>query len=191
MSIITITQDLDFIAEYDINDYVVIFKNENGDTIYTETVTYLQNVINIPTPPINVGRTFTSWDIDPTLPITQDTVITAQYDDNIYTVNFLGFNNEVIVSRQVIHGQTAIAPDDPTYISHNFLGWDDTGINITSDKDIESLWDIKKYNLRFYKKDGVTIHLTMTDVHYGTEIDLRTIAAPGEIGHTFSKWEIK
>ena len=62
---------------------------------------------------------------------------------DIYTVNFYGFNNELISSQHVTAGEAAVAPDVDALVTdsvgpHRFFGWDADYSSITSDLDVHA-----------------------------------------------------
>ncbi len=62
---------------------------------------------------------------------------------DIYTVNFYGFNNELISSQHVTAGEAAVAPEVDALVSdstgpHRFFGWDADFSSITSDLDVHA-----------------------------------------------------
>jgi hypothetical protein len=76
-----------------------------------------------------------------TIVITQDTVITAEFDINTYLVQFFGFDNVLIDRQSVEHGAAATAPEAPTVEHYDFVGWDKEFTNVTSDLDVYAIYE--------------------------------------------------
>jgi len=86
-----------------------------------------------PEDPIKEGFVFTGWD-EPFDVITENTVITATYEpdetERIYQVVFKDEDGSILVTRQVRHGEDAIAPSAPIKEGYAFLEWDKSFMNI-------------------------------------------------------------
>ena len=84
---IVLTQDTVITALYNINYYKVDFVDWDGTILHTDSVEYLSAAIP-PTDPAREGYTFIGWDKE--VPsVTQDTVITALYNINRYTISVI------------------------------------------------------------------------------------------------------
>ena len=101
----------------------VTYKDYDGSVIKTQSVKYGGNSSN-PLAPTREGYTFQGWSHDGKN-LTKDTVITAQYKINTYTVKFVDYKGEQIgESQRIEHGKSAAAPEEihaaPGYV---FSSW--------------------------------------------------------------------
>lgn len=98
----------------------------------TATVHYGHNV-SAPADPEHTGYTFTGWD-KALNNICADTVITAKYKINTYTVTFKNENGAVLKTEKVTYYSSAAAPDyEVTRAGYVFAGWDKAFDCITGD----------------------------------------------------------
>ena len=143
-----ITEDITLIASWTAIDYIVIFQNDDGSVLETQTpvhygdsVTYHGEIPVKPNPEDHYIYTFNGWDIDITN-ITGNTIAIAQYSEEYapYTAKFLDESNSVIYSTLVREGETATfggeTPTKPSdldlQIQYQFAGWDE--ISRTNDE---------------------------------------------------------
>ena len=139
-----ITSDLTVTAQYtQLVYYTVTFVNWNGNVLKTQTVEEGSSA-SAPSNPTRVGYTFTGWDKAFTN-ITGDLTVTAQYTINNYTVTFKDWDGTVLKTQTVNHGSSATAPSNPVREEYDFIGWDKSFTNITSNLDITAQ----------YKKSGI------------------------------------
>lgn len=86
----------------------------------------------------------------------------------------------------VEHGTNAIAPEQPTRVGYNWDKWSKSFTNIQEDTEVEAQYTIKKYEIKFYKADGITqIGQTQLIEHGASATPPQ---APGIDGKTFSGW---
>ncbi len=106
-------------------DSKVTFVDWDGTVLETKNVKYGENAIS-PDTPTREGYTFIGW--DKTLnKITEDTVITAKYKINKYTIKFLDYDERVLSTQVVEYGSDVVPPevvDAP--IGYEFFKWDST-----------------------------------------------------------------
>ena len=136
--------DVDYTAS---TTYTVRFLDWNNSVISTQTVTRGGNATPPPNPTRD-GYTFTGWDKSFTN-ITANTDIHAQYTIKTYTVRFLDWDNTVLNTQTINHGDSATPPANPSRVGYDFSGWEGTYTNITSDVDIKATYTIKTYTVRF------------------------------------------
>ncbi len=100
-----------------------------------------------------------------------------------FTVNFL-VDGEIIQTEKVSEGESATKPEDPVKEGYDFVGWDKDFNNVTSDLDINALFEVAKHTVEFYV-DGVCVD-TQEVLHNGN-------ATPPEVeekeGYTFKRWD--
>lgn len=115
--------------------YNVKFVDWNGNIITQSQVPDGGTVI-APANPTREGYNFVGWDYDLTQPITDDLVITAQYEIKTYTITFLDWNGQLISSVTKEYSSVLVSEDIPTPVrdGYSFSGWDsDIGQAITTD----------------------------------------------------------
>lgn len=113
----------------------VEFRDYNGTLIASADVVE-GNTVVAPANPIRTGYTFIGWDKDITSPITEETVFTAVYEVNNYTVTFKLDDGTILATLEVPYNTQV--PEDkipvPTKDRHQFTGWDkDVRALITGD----------------------------------------------------------
>ncbi len=176
-----VTDDLTVTAVYEINKYTVDFV-ANGETIDTQTVEH-GSAATAPEAPVVEGYTFKAWDVAFDK-VTGDLTVTAVYEINKYTVNFVGFENADLGSQTVEHGSAATAPEAPAVEGYTFKAWDVAFDNITADTTVTAVYEINKYTVTFMANGEVIDSVT---VEYGSA----AIApeAPAVEGKTFTGWD--
>ena len=96
-----------------------------GETIDTQTVSYGGNA-DEPAKPTHAGYTFESWD-KPFTNITGDTVITARYRLNRYTISFDGNADGVTGStasmNMEVNDTAMLTPNGFKRAGHDWIGW--------------------------------------------------------------------
>ena len=137
--------DMTYVAVFENNIYSIAkYTDSEKGTIYgPDQARYLDNVTLTAIP--NNGYHFTQWtdgnlDNPRSFVLMQDTAFTAEFAINIYTVQFFGFEDVLLDSQSVEHGQNAIAPEAPTIEGLEFIGWDKEFTNVTSDLDIYAIY---------------------------------------------------
>ncbi|WP_058308639.1 InlB B-repeat-containing protein [Gracilibacillus massiliensis] len=116
-----ITGDQTIQAEYEIKTYTVTFEDYDGTEIKTETVEHGESA-TAPVSPIRTGYTFVDWDLifDN---ITANTVVTAAYAINSYTISFESNGGSEIDAITGDYGKVIEAQVDPVREGHSFQGW--------------------------------------------------------------------
>ena len=120
-SVANIKEDTEFFADFEKKQYTVVFVNWENQQIEIKKFNHGDALVAPETETVE-GHTFTGWDCDNAI-VTQNMVVTAQYESNEYTVKFYDWNNNVIDSQTVKYGETAIVPDDPEEDGVNFADW--------------------------------------------------------------------
>ncbi len=143
-----ITADTVITATYNevINKYVVSFVDYDGRLISSQSVEY-GSAAKEPAAPSReadeqCSYTFIGWDKDFSN-ITSDLTVKAQYSVTYhkYTVTFYDYDGRELSSQIVVHGTSAVSPEDPeraeTYdYVYSFAGWDKSFSSITGDTEI-------------------------------------------------------
>ena len=121
-----VATDLTLTAKWQLNQYTITFKPENGGQDIVIKQDY-GTAITAPANPTKTGYTFAGW--DKTIPSTMpagDMTITARWTVNQYTITFkLENGGQDIVIKQD-YGTAITAPANPTKTGYTFAGWDKT-----------------------------------------------------------------
>lgn len=125
-----ITGNTEITAQY-VKTWTVTFKDENGTVLKRETVDEGTGA-TAPTEPTKEGHTFAGWDVAFDN-VTADTVVTATYTANQYTVTFKDWDGSVLKTEKVSYNTAATAPTDPTRDGYRFTGWNVAFDNIMGD----------------------------------------------------------
>ena len=180
------TGNKEYWAKWEINQYTVTVKPENGEADITITQDY-GTPITAPTL-TREGYTFKGWDkeIPETMPADNITV-KAQWGINQYTIAFDTNGGSEITPITQDYGTKITAPDKPTRKGYTFKGWDKEipktmpAENIT----VKAQWEINPYTITFDTNGGSEIAPITQD--YGTEITAPD--NPTRKGYTFKGWD--
>ena len=173
-------------AKWEINQYTITVKPENGKADITITQDY-GTPITAPTL-TREGYTFKGWDkeIPETMPADNITV-KAQWEINQYTITFDTNGGSEIVPITQDYGTEITAPDNPTRKGYTFKGWDREipktmpAENMT----VKAQWEINQYTIAFDTNGGSEI--APITQNYGTAITAP--ADPTRKGYTFKGWD--
>jgi uncharacterized repeat protein (TIGR02543 family) len=204
----TIAADGSLVLEvyYDRNIYTATFINE-GVEYNKQTIRYGGNILT-PTNPTKEStqkhtNTFSGWDKEIPLEITESITFIAQYTEtlNKYTYTFYDEDQIAILSQATVdYGTEIIVPVNPTkaktqQYTYRFSGWD-KGIPATVSDDIDFyatyIQTINKYTYTFYDENK-TIVLKGATINYGEEI-IPPVLNPTkertqEYTYTFDGWD--
>ena len=118
--------DMTITARWQVNQYTITFKPENGGEDIVITQDY-GTAITPPAAPTRTGYTFAGW--DKTIPSTMpagDMTITARWQVNQYTITFKPENGGQDIVIKQDYGTAITAPANPTKTGYTFAGWDKT-----------------------------------------------------------------
>ncbi|RGF39527.1 hypothetical protein DW050_09155 [Ruminococcus sp. AF42-10] len=117
------TGNKEYWAKWEINQYTVTVKPENGKADITITQDY-GTPITAPTL-TREGYTFKGWDkeIPETMPA-ENITVKAQWEINQYTITFDTNGGSEIAPITQDYGTEITAPDNPTRKGYTFKGWD-------------------------------------------------------------------
>ena len=121
-----VTTGLTLTAKWQVNQYTITFKPENGGQDIVIKQDY-GTAITAPANPTKTGYTFAGW--DKTIPTTMpagDMTITAQWQVNQYTITFKPENGGQDIVIKQDYGTAITAPANPTKTGYTFAGWDKT-----------------------------------------------------------------
>ena len=180
------TGNKEYWAKWEINQYTVTVKPENGKADIIITQDY-GTPITAPTL-TREGYTFKGWDkeIPETMPA-ENITVKAQWEINQYTITFDTNGGSEIAPITQDYGTEITAPDNPTRKGYTFKGWDKEipetmpAGNIT----VKAQWEINQYTITFDTNGGSDIAPITQD--YGTEITVPD--NPTRKGYTFKGWD--
>ena len=180
------TGNKEYWAKWEINQYTVTVKPENGKADIIITQDY-GTPITAPTL-TREGYTFKGWDkeIPETMPADNITV-KAQWEINQYTITFDTNGGSEIAPITQDYGTEITAPDNPTRKGYTFKGWDKEipetmpAENIT----VKAQWEVNQYTITFDTNGGSEIAPITQD--YGTEITAPD--NPTRKGYIFKGWD--
>ena len=180
------TGNKEYWAKWEINQYTVTVKPENGKADIIITQDY-GTPITAPTL-TRKGYTFKGWDkeIPETMPA-ENITVKAQWEINQYTITFDTNGGSEIAPITQDYGTEITAPDNPTRKGYTFKGWDKEipetmpAENIT----VKAQWKINQYTIAFDTNGGSEIDSITQD--YGTKIIAP--ADPTRKGYTFKGWD--
>ena len=174
-------------AQWEINQYTVTVKPENGEADITITQDY-GTPIAAPADPTREGYTFIGWDkaIPTTMPA-ENMTITAKWKVNQYTITFDTNGGSEITPITQDYGTAITAPANPTREGYTFIGWD-KAIPATMPAEnmiITAKWKVNQYTITFDSNGGSEIAPITQD--YSTAITAP--ANPTREGYTFIGWD--
>ena len=121
-----VTTDLTLTAKWQVNQYTITFKPENGGQDIVIKQDY-GTAITAPANPTKTGYTFAGW--DKTIPTTMpagNMTITAQWQINQYTITFDTAGGSEVAPITQDYGTTITAPANPAKTGYTFAGWNKT-----------------------------------------------------------------
>ena len=183
------TGNKEYWAKWEINQYTVTVKPENGEADITITQDY-GTAIAAPADPTREGYTFTGWDRDiPATMPAENMTVTAKWKVNQYTITFDTNGGSEITPITQDYGTAITAPANPTREGYTFIGWD-KAIPATMPAEnmtITAKWKVNQYTITFDSNGGSEIAPITQD--YGTAITAP--ADPTREGYTFYLCAIK
>ena len=183
----TETGNKEYWAKWEINQYTITVKPENGEADITITQDY-DTPITAPADPTREGYTFFGWDkeIPSTMPA-ENVTVTAKWVVNQYTITFDTAGGSAVASITQDYGTAITAPANPTREGYTFIGWD-KAIPATMPAEnmiITANWKVNQYTITFDSNGGSEIAPITQD--YGTAITAP--ANPTREGYTFIGWD--
>ncbi|XMB85912.1 InlB B-repeat-containing protein [Mycoplasmatota bacterium WC44] len=176
-----IKSNTDIYGIYSLKTYQVVFKDYDGTTLDTTTINHGESASTIN--PDRLGYDFIGWS-DTITNITEDKTLIAKYKIKNLTVNYYDFDNNLVKSELVNYGESSVPPvvDKESY---DFVGWDQSYENITSSKDIRSIFKIKEYTIQIKDYDGTDI--ASLKVTHGSDVEYKS---PTRDGFIFTGWSV-
>ena len=173
-------------AKWEINQYTITVKPENGKADITITQDY-GTPITAPADPTRNGYTFVGWDkaIPATMPA-ENLTITAQWTINQYTITFDTAGGSEIAPITQDYGTPITAPAAPIRTGYTFAGWSPAlpAAMPAENMTVTAQWRVNRYTITFDTAGGSAIAPITQD--YGTAITAP--ADPTRNGYTFAGW---
>ncbi len=173
-------------AKWEINQYTITVKPENGKADITITQDY-GTPITAPADPTREGYTFAGWDkaIPATMPA-ENMTITAQWTINQYTITFDTAGGSEIAPITQDYGTPITAPAAPIRTGYTFAGWSPAlpATMPAENMTVTAQWTVNQYTITFDTAGGSAIAPITQD--YGTAITAP--ADPTRNGYTFVGW---
>ena len=143
-------------------EFTVTFTDFDGTVLKTEAVKYGASA-TAPEAPERDGYLFSQWDTDFSS-IEADLTVTAVYvkNDTEFTVTFVDFDGTVISTQQVVYGESATAPVEPSREGYIFSGWDKDFDEVKSDLTVTAQ----------YKDNSVYLYGSFNDWAEGMKMTL-------------------
>ncbi|MCQ2210991.1 MAG: InlB B-repeat-containing protein [Paludibacteraceae bacterium] len=177
---------LEVVAQYQINNYIIAFRTQEGVNIETKNHTYNSELV-APGIPDKVGYSILGWDKDvpAVVPAHNDTFY-AQYSINQYIFSFEDKDGTIYKRDTLDYGAAIVAPADPTKEGYTFDGWDIAIPSVIPNMNITTLaqWEANPYVLSFVDYNDSIIELDT--LKFGAEVVYPT--DPVREGYTFAGW---
>lgn len=183
-------------------DYSIIFKDENGAVLSTNTYHYGDSVIVPETPTKAADNTYTykfkDWDTAVTS-VNGDKIYTATYTAKYidYTVIFKNYDGSIITESTYHYGDIVVAPATPIRVADNtytysFAGWDKEVVACTGDTIYTAVFTpvFIEYEIVFKNFDDFV--LSRKYYHYGDTITVpSTPSKPSDstYAYSFAGWD--
>ena len=179
-------RDLTITARWSINQYTISFNTAGGSEIASITQDY-DTAVSMDSIPVRTGYTFSRW--NPAIPErmpAENTVVTASWTVNRYTISFLNTGDSVIQDITADYGSSVTAPGDPVRTGYTFTGWSAQVPSTmpAADTVLTAKWSVNQYTISFNSAGGSAVASIVQD--YGS--DIVTPPDPTRTGYTFTGW---
>ena len=177
-------QDLTFIAQWQVNEYNVIYIVDGEE--YARVEVAYGEAIEVVEAPVKEGYNFSGWSQVPETMPAHDVTVTGTFEVIYYGTEFyLDEGGELYESQEVAFGQPLIVPENPTREGYTFTGWNPEIPETMPAQDMTFIaqWQVNEYNV-IYIVDGE--EYARVEVAYGEAIEVAE--APVKDGYEFSGW---
>ena len=193
-------ENITLYAEYQINQYTITFKTNNGEADQTTTQNYAEE-INFPTIS-KTGHSLEGWYTDSTLntKYTQTTIpaesisLFAKWTINTYNITLSTDGKVALPQIQTLYNEIPTPPADPIATGYLFHGWftdktfttpfDFTTPTPASNRIAYAKWTVMQFNLTLVYNNGVANFVSSKDF----ESNITTPAQPVKAGFLFAGW---
>ena len=188
----SVKSDLTVKAQYEIKNYKVTINAAHGEVSVSQDI----DLGAVPwgtelelTAAADKGYRFVKWsdastDNPRNIVVKEDVTITAQFEEDLYMVTFIGFGGATIKFEYILAGESAQAPDLAEVHGWHFVKWDTDFSNVTSNITVTAIYEINTYTVVFVDWDGT--ELSRQTVEHGS--DAVAPQDPAREGYTFTGW---
>ncbi len=199
---VEVSEDLALTAKWEPITYDASFDSDGGTIIGSQIIEY-NGKITEPEEPTKTGYTFKGWFIeedqwDFNTVVTANTLLTAKWEINRYTIVFNSDGGTLINNQIVDHNDTVVRPAEPIKTGYDFKGWYygtdlyDFNLLVTQDLTLRAVWELipgtdpvpNIYTVTFNSNGGDLV--TNQNVNEGEKAVEPT--EPTKEGYTFLGW---
>ncbi len=174
-------QNLEFIGDYKINKYSVIYKID-GEVAYKVEVEFDAEVPSF-TAAEREGYEFSGFGEIPSNMPAKDLEFNGSYIANVFGISFV-IDGNIISSDRLIYGTEIVAPEAPAKEGYSFTGWMNVPASMPAkDLVIEGGYEVNRYKVTYLVEDK---EYASEEYEYGAPIV--AIAEPTKEGYSFSGW---
>lgn len=101
-----------------------------------------------------------------------------------FLVTFVDYDDTIISEAEVVEGEAATAPENPTREGYTFLGWDVNFSNITAPTIVKATYEAIQLTVSFCDYNGTELKSEVIG-HHGSAT---APADPTRVGYTFTGW---
>lgn len=189
-----------YIATFAINQYTIIFKNEDGTELQNETLNHgdavsYKGATPTKAPTAQYTYAFAGWNNSIVTPATDDATYTATFTSTVnkYTITFKNYDGTVLQSSEVEYGQTpayiGATPTKPADAenTYTFTNWDKTINIVTGDEEYTAQYSnsTNSYNVTIEDGGDEGDVEGAGTYQYGTTV---TIKATPKACYNFLRW---
>ncbi|MDG5785884.1 InlB B-repeat-containing protein [Evansella sp. AB-P1] len=195
-------KDITMYAQWEINEYTVIFESNGGSSVSDVEAEYGSS-ISEPVTPEKEGHSFVGWYKDESFTeawdfetdtVTEQMTLYALWEINEYTVSFESNEGSPVSEVQSEYGTSITEPAPPEKEGHSFVGWYkdesfteawdfETG-TISGNMTLYAKWEIIEYTVNFESNGGSPV--SDVQAEYGTSIT--EPKPPEKESHSFVGW---
>ncbi|MDR0919577.1 MAG: InlB B-repeat-containing protein, partial [Oscillospiraceae bacterium] len=169
-------------------EYTVVFQDELGEIISTQTVTEGNDAI-VPVSPEKQGYDFIGWNQD-TTNILKDTTLIAEFSKKKYQVGFVDWSNQAINFKEFEYGDILFAEEIPFKEGNTFKQWVDSDNNpvttVIDNMVVTAQYTPNEYIIKILDWNGETI--SEQTIPYGGSVELPVMNNPPAENMLFAGW---
>lgn len=180
-SVVPVTGDATYTAQYTINYYTVRFFSDPGVIFDQSTLPYGTNLI-VGTNPTKQDYNFVRWNPTPTT-VTQDQDFYAVWEKTTFTIRY--YDEETLLHTDKVNKGNSLPTYTPAKSGWRFKNWTPSLVSpVYDDADYYASWN-KLYTVQFLDSDEVTI-ISSNDYILGENIIVPT--PPVKPHYRFTGW---
>ena len=185
-SIATVFDDHTLYAHWSIGNYTLTFIFGNGAEPFVRVLEF-NETIPYPAESTREWYSFNGWDNNPTFMPGNDTIITALWTPNKYTLTFIFGNGAEPLVRVLEFNETITYPAEPVRTGYSFNGWDSNPTFMPgNDTILKALWSPNTYMVTFNSDGGNISELATKSVTFDSPYG--KLPTPSRTGYTFLGW---